>query len=43
MTSKVRPSPLTTKMTLPPGEYGVYVYVKDPQGDPYYLFRVMVE
>ena len=33
----------TIPAELPPGEYGVYVYVKDPQGDPYYLFRVMVE
>ena len=33
----------TIPAELPPGEYGVYVYVTDPQGDPYYLFRVMVE
>ena len=33
----------TIPAKLPPGEYGVYVYVTDPQGDPYYLFRVMVE
>jgi hypothetical protein len=33
----------TIPVELPPGEYGVYVYVTDPQGDPYYLFRVMVE
>jgi hypothetical protein len=33
----------TIPVELPRGEYGVYVYVTDPQGDPYYLFRVMVE
>jgi hypothetical protein len=33
----------TIPAELPPGEYGVRVYVTDPQGDPHYLFRVMVE
>jgi len=33
----------TIRAELPPGEYGVYVNVTDPQGDIYYLFRVMVE
>jgi hypothetical protein len=33
----------TIPAELPPGEYGVYVYVTDPQGDPHYVFRVMVE
>jgi hypothetical protein len=33
----------TIPAELPTGEYGVYVYVKDPQGDPHYVFRVMVE
>jgi hypothetical protein len=33
----------TIPAELPPGEYGVYVHVTDPQGDPNYLFRVMVQ
>jgi hypothetical protein len=33
----------TIPAELPPGEYGVRVYVTDPQGDPHYVFRVMVE
>jgi hypothetical protein len=28
---------------VPPGEYGLYVYVTAPQGDPYYVFRVVVQ
>jgi hypothetical protein len=33
----------TIPAELPPGEYGLYVYVTAPQGDPYYVFRVVVQ
>src|SRR5215208_1096675 len=33
----------TIPVELPQGEYGVYVEVTEPQGDPSYFFRIMVE